>query len=342
MRRIFLIPLMIVLVCGLIFGGCAAPAPAKPIELRISTHTPPTHPLTIFTEELAKRTEEETGGKVKFTIYPAQTLVTGPEAAEGVITGVSDIDTTVVADFMPGRFPRSEAIRLPPAILYCKDASPIYWDFYKKFLTEDWSELKVLGLYVQPAQTLHTVNKPVRTLEDLKGMEIRVPGPIGAATAKALGATPVAIPMPEAYEALQKGVADGITCPYTEMKSGFRLGEVTFYHTDIPIIAFDFWVIMNLEKYNALPPDIKTVFDKWSDWVIEIWGGWDKWQEEGLEFCQTESGQEFITLPPQELARWHKALATVADDWAAEMEAKGLPGKKLVEEKFKAIEKFMK
>lgn len=349
MKRIFLIPLMIVLVSALLFGGCAAPAPApapppaKPIELSIAHHVPPGHHLDLATIEMAERIEKETGGRVKFTIYPGETLATSPESVPSVVSGASDLNTAVCTAHIPGRFPMTEAIALPPAILYSSDASPVYWDFAKKFLLEEWAEVKVLGLHVQPAMTLSTTDKPVRTLEDLKGLEIRVPGPIGVATAKALGATPVAIPMPESYEALQKGVCDGITTPYTEIKGGFRLGEVTFYHTDISIMAFDFWVIMNHGKYNALPSDIKTVFDKAGDWIPEVFGkAWDGPQKEGLEFCKTTSGHELITLPPEELARWNERLRTVGDAWAAEKEAAGLPGKKLVEGKYQAIEKFVK
>ena len=257
--------IFVVLIAAALIMGCTGPASStdKTIELRVSHHLPPTHLLHSFTEEILSRTEQETGGKVKFTIYPAGSLVAGAEAADGVISGTSDIDTAFVASFAAGRFPRSEVITLPPAILHSSVSSPLYWEFYNDFLKDDWTELKVLGLYVQPAMTVHSIDKPVRTMDDLKGMQIRVPGPIGVRTAESLGATPVAIPMPETYEALQKKVCDGVFVGYYEINTGWNLGDVTSYHTDIPVMAFDFWVIMNKDKYNSLPSDVKKVFDKW-------------------------------------------------------------------------------
>ncbi len=74
---------------------------------------------------------------------------------------------------------------------------------------------------------IHTVKKPVTKLEDLKGMKIRSTG-LASKIITALGASPVGTTMPETYDALRTGVAEGATAPIQALK-GFRWGEVVKY-----------------------------------------------------------------------------------------------------------------
>ena len=79
-----------------------------------------------------------------------------------------------------------------------------------------------------------------------------------AKVVKALGGTPVAMPMPELYQALQKGCVDGGVYPM-EVNKGWKMADVIDYCTlDLPIAyTSTFYVVMNKDKWNSLPKDVQ-------------------------------------------------------------------------------------
>ena len=103
--------------------------------------------------------------------------------------------------------------------------------------------------------------KPIRKMEEFKGVKIRSHGPT-AEMLKCLGATPVAFPMPELYQSLQKGVVDGGVFPMEALK-GWKLAEVTNCHIQCPPIPYSlgFFVVMNKDKWNSLPADIQDIIE---------------------------------------------------------------------------------
>ena len=151
--------------------------------------------------------------------------------------------------------------------------------------------------------------KPVRTLEDLKGLKIRAQGQDGQ-VAKALGAAAQALPMSEMYDALSKGVVDGVLVDASVLIS-FRLGDVIKYITDCsPAVgnAFLFYVTMNNNTWNKLPPDIQNTFRETCDEYIEKAAVAINQQNiDGLQYA-LNAGAELFELPDSEIARW-KALA---------------------------------
>jgi len=161
---------------------------------------------------------------------------------------------------------------------------------------------------------LHT-KKPVKKLEDLKGMKIRATG-LSAKIVKALGGVPVAMPQGGTYEALKKGVVEGTFGPMEVLK-GWKQAEVVKYTTECYSIGYTttFFVVMNLDKWNALPADMKKIFDEVSDKYTDVHGKvWDKTDQEGRKYALS-LGNEFITLSDEESARWRKAVEPVINDY---------------------------
>jgi TRAP-type C4-dicarboxylate transport system substrate-binding protein len=92
-------------------------------------------------------------------------------------------------------------------------------------------------------------------------------------------------------------------------------------------------VVMNQKSWDKLPKDVQKVFDELTgDWAVEFTGkAWDKFDAEAVEMNK-KKGIEYISLAPEELARWKKVLAPVKQKYAAELDAKGLPGTKVLSE----------
>jgi TRAP-type C4-dicarboxylate transport system substrate-binding protein len=92
--------------------------------------------------------------------------------------------------------------------------SETLWKLYEKFpsVQKEFNEIQPLVLYTSSPNLLVS-KKQVRTLEDFKGLKLRVLGGPPTEMAKALGAVPTLIPMPDVYQSLDKGVVDGAAAP---------------------------------------------------------------------------------------------------------------------------------
>jgi len=137
--------------------------------------------------------------------------------------------------------------------------------------------------------------------------------------------------MPELYQALQKGVVDGGLYPI-EVNKGWKMAEVVDYCTlDLPIAyTSTFYVVMNKDKWASLPEDVKATIKQINqEWVAKHGKAWDESDAAGKAYL-LEKGGKIIPLSPEEGAKWKKTVAPVIDEYAADVEKKGLPGKELV------------
>lgn len=311
-----------------------APAPVKPIEMKLATHTPPRQYANVMLEQWIKKVDERTEGKVKITLYPGQTLGKIPDEWDMLKTGVCDI-AWILPMFYPGVFPLVDLFDLPFMVPGGRPL-PVLNGLFDKFNYKEFTEVKVLWPGYMGPVPLHMVKKPVRTLEELKGMQIRTPPGVIQQSVKALGATPAMVPPGELYTALERGMVDGCTIAMEAVK-GYKLYEVTKYHTiagsGYGMLGYGMNVTaMNLETWNSLPPDIQKIFDELSPWAQELLNdAANADDEDAISLCK-EAGNTFIYLSPEEEASWIEATKSVVDDWAAEIDAKGLPGTAIVEE----------
>jgi TRAP-type transport system periplasmic protein len=90
-----------------------------------------------------------------------------------------------------------------------------------------------------------------------------------------------------------------------------------------------FFVTMNLDTWNSLPPEIQTVIDEVTEKFYEevVIGLWDRQNASAMEFAVDKTGQEVINLSDGETARWMNLIVSIQDEFVSEMEGKGLPGK---------------
>jgi TRAP-type C4-dicarboxylate transport system substrate-binding protein len=332
--------LMVLVLAGIFF--CTTVASAKPIELSLSLIIPPKHLRNVYVlEPWVKMIQERTQGNVKINVYFSNALTPIPEMFNSAVSGVADI-AEGIAYATPGRFPLTESVMLPELGLNTSlSCSKALWHLYKTFpeVKAEYSGVKMLWLHVTPGTKIITRKKPVRSLQDLKGLKIRVSGTTAVKIAKALGFTPVSMSMGDLYLALEKGVIDGVVLP-SEILISRRLGEVTKYVTDVDLGHDAFFVVMNQGTWNKLPPETQKVFnDLTGDWAVDFTGkAWDRFDKEA-EAAVKAKGIEYISLSSQELAKWRKLLVPVKDEYAAELEAKKLPGKKILNELIKLGEK---
>ncbi|EFK12000.1 bacterial extracellular solute-binding protein, family 7 [delta proteobacterium NaphS2] len=290
-------------------------AQAEPIKLTYSIFFPPTHAQAIAAMDYAKEVEKRTNGKVQITTFPGGTLTKAPMVYDGVVNGISDIGNSCFA-YTRGRFPVMEVVDLPMGYPSGKVATCVADTFAKSVNPKELQDVKVLYVHAHGPGLLHT-KKPVRTLEDLKGMKIRATG-LSAKVVEALGGVPVAMPQGDTYEALQKGVVEGTFGPIEVLK-GWKQGEVVKYTTDCSDVGYTtaMFVVMNKDKWNALPDDVKKVFEETAEeWVTVHGKAWDAADAEGRKFT-LGLGNEIITLSDEEAAKWRKAVEPIISQYAS-------------------------
>jgi TRAP-type C4-dicarboxylate transport system substrate-binding protein len=158
-------------------------------------------------------------------------------------------------------------------------------------------------------------------MEDLKGMTVRGLGFVSEVVS-ALGATPRSIPMPEAYEALQKRVIDGLMIPMETLRA-FRLAEVTKYVTESWAIGQidPFYLVMNKNTWDKLPPDIQKIFNEYP-FEEKFATMWNEIDIDGKNYGK-EKGLQFIELPSAEIKKWKNAVEPVLDKYVKSMVAAG-------------------
>lgn len=343
MLRVKSTMVLVVFFCmAVVFTNTAGAQPSKPIELSFAYALPPLHiAVKKVLEPWAKELEEKCGGRIKITHYPAESLVKGRDAYEGAVRGFADI-VWGMQHIMPGRFPLTEVFHLP-FLAPSAEAMVLapYQPIYEKYLKREYKDVKVLYLSVEPPSQLLT-KKPVRTLEDIKGIKINATGRVAPAV-KEMGASPAEIPPPELYTSLQLGVIGGTISPLAGIL-GFRLYEVAKHATLAHVFSITTFLVMNLDKWNSLPPDIQKIIDEY----IGI-GAFDRRiPRTGLEMAKEamevmkKAGVEFIPLSPTEHQRWKKFAQVSNDKWLESIAAKGLPGKELLNDISEILEKFGK
>ncbi len=310
------------------------------IKLNYSIFFPATHKHSVLATEWSKEIEKRTGGKVQITMFYGGTLTPADKCYDGVVKGISDIGMSVFA-YTRGKFPLTEVSDLPLGIKSGLVATKVINEYYKKFIPKELDEVKVMYLHGHGPGILHT-KKPVNKLEDLKGMKIRCTG-MAAKIVAALGATPVAMPMGETYDALSRGVVDGSMAPQ-EALQGWKWGEVVKYTIENYGSSYStgFFVVMNKEKWNSLSPDIQKIIEQVNEEYIEKQGkAWDEIDKAGRDYTVAR-GNKIISLSPEEDQRWEKLVRPLLNDYKKNMRDKGLPGEEVLSFYLQTIYKYQK
>ncbi len=300
-------------------------AQQKVISLNYADYMPATHKQSLLADQWCKEVEKRSKGAIKVTAFHGATLTPAAMIYDSVSKGIAAIGMGTLG-YTRGRFPLSEFTDHPLGYPSSRVATGLFNEYYKKFKPKELDDVKVLYLDGIGPALLHTATKPVSKLEDFKGMKIRASG-LQVAPTRALGASPVGMPIGDVYDALSKGVADGGFFPY-EALDGWKLGEVVKYTTESYPCAMSsgLFFVMNKKVWESLSPDLQKMIDQLDqEWVEKVADVWDTVDREGKAFS-LKRGNKVITLSKQEGERWKKAVQPVLDDYVKTTKEKGLPG----------------
>jgi TRAP-type C4-dicarboxylate transport system substrate-binding protein len=294
---------------------------------------PPTKILQPFCDKIAA----DSNNRLKCQVFPAMQLGgTPPQLIDQARDGVVDIAFTLPG-YTAGRFPIMEVFELPFMNHNAGSGSRAAWDFYTKYGTKEFPGIKPLMFAIHDEGYVHTRDRQVKTLADFKGLKMRAPTRQTNKLLASLGATPVGMPLPAVADSVSKGTIDGFMLPW-EVIPSVKLHEMVKYHTETDearpgLYSATFILAMNQAKYDGLPADLKAVIDKNSGAVLSASAGktWEESKAAGRKPA-TDRGNTFYTVPASELDNWIKASAPLYDEWVADMDKRGLPGKQMLQD----------
>lgn len=315
---------------------------AKAISLTYSGVWPPTHPISIATQKWIEKIEKESQGRVKIRPFWAGALYKPKDSVIELAKGVADIGDLSGA-YAPMGFEFEKSMRM--VFWGVKDREltrKIYSQLLTRFpaLTKEFTDagIKVMAYASIPPYQLLLAEKPIKTLEDLKGMTFKATGDL-TRIATSLGGEGIVMPMSESYTALQKTTIDGAFAPYETMKS-FRFGEVVKYALELNIgsAPAGHWGFC-LKSWNKLPADIQKVFEDNVDWFgrkIEelVFAG----EATGIDFAK-ENKVRFLKLPAEDLDKIYATVDKIIVEKMGDLDSKGLPGTPVYREIRSLIEK---
>jgi TRAP-type transport system periplasmic protein len=325
----------------------ALPAQAQEVTRKVQHFLPPQSPAHAqFIKPWADAVTAESGGRIKVEIFAAMALGgRPPQLYDQVREGVADVVWTLPG-YTAGRFPKSEVFELPFMAASAEATAQATQEFYEKHLRDEFKDVHVLVMHAHAPGSFFMVSQPVTTVDDLKGLKIRAPTRIINEALKALGATPVGMPVPELPQALSRGVVDGATIPF-EVALPLKAHELVKHVTEVPgsrgFYTSVFLYAMNKARYDGLPADLKKVIDNNSGMALARKVGriWDEVEKPGRD-AAAAAKVTFHAFPPAEVAKMQAATQPVIDAWIKEMDGKGMNGRMLVDDARAMIAKYAK
>lgn len=303
----------------------------KPIELTFSSYAPPLHDQHVnVVEPFLKEIEALTDGRVSGTLYPGSALGAADVQLDLVLSGSADM-ALGAHGYNQGRFPLTSISELPFMGASAEEGSWLLWKLLETFpeYVDEHEGAKVGWLFKNDGYNFFTSEKPIRSIDDIKGLRMRTPNAAGSKILEALGAIPVSMPMPDVYEAMQRGVIDGAFVPASVVVN-YNMGDVTSYITRGDFMSISQYVVINQGTWDSISAEDQAVIEELIGEEMSMKAGrvYDADAEAGWAAAE-EAGVEIYVLSDEEIDEWMAILNPIIDAWIDEMDGKGYPAREI-------------
>jgi len=261
-----------------------------------------------------KMVTEKSGGRFQITAYPANELVKVPDTLKACGRGMVNMVNSVGA-YWKGMIPEAEIEFMLP--MSWVDQLEVYSNFdygLRDFFRDSYAKHGIYYLQEVPFGNWGLFsNKPIRKIEDFKGIKLRATGAQEGFLAE-LGASTIFLPVAEIYTALQLGTVDAAgMSPHAW--TGMNYKDVAKYYIQNPPLGIcTGHLLVNSKDWEALPDDLKNVLGWAAEHYIRIISSEYNNDQRMIE-ASMEPGRS-IVLPPEEVAKMRKRAVKVWDDIA--------------------------
>jgi len=293
---------------------CIACVAAAQEDTRILTYASPyspNHPFSRADKTWIQRVEEQSGGSLKINALWSGALISSEQSLLEIRHGVADIGLITpiyvrggvhLLRVQTGFYSGAETYQQQVEVYRClAEASPQY--------ARELEGLKILAVQGGALPGVLTRDRPVRSLEDLKGLRIRVPTEL-LRVMRDLGADAVSMPMRDVYSALAKGVLDGVVAPADTLQS-LHFGEVASHYTRLKVPRGAYPArAMGRRCWLSLSDENRAVLEA----AIPVWEAAMAKEIRMAETAGEEEGHrlgvDFIDIAPEEQKRFDALYET--------------------------------
>ncbi|WP_219414280.1 TRAP transporter substrate-binding protein [Pseudonocardia nigra] len=324
-------------------AGGGREGPPGGVMLVLADSFPTTHPVSregarFFME----RVGELTGGRVRFEYFPSEQLGAAEDFVSLARSGVVDV-AMVSPGYVASQLPLSGVADLPGmSSTSCRGSLAV-----ESLLAEGGvlhevefapDGLRPLLVGVIPGYEVMTGGgRAVTEPADVAGLQLRSSGGAIDRTVRMLGAAPVAMPVTEMYEAISRGTVDGtVLGPMSALP--YRLDEAATHSTEgAQLGSFTITYSIGTQAWDELPADLQAALAQAGrDTTRHLCRAIDD-ENAGSREELAAGGMRFHTLTPEEQQRWQEAVAPVREQWVADMERLGLPGRAVLDAMLAAL-----
>jgi len=293
----------------------------QPTELRLATWGPPqTYFYTEVVYPWVDAVNRDSHGAIEIKNYPGGTLGHAGNMLDRLLNGVADIGWALQG-LTPQVFVKTSVIEVPFSHATGEEGAVALWRTLQKgVIASDYETIEVFGMSAFVGGAIVNRTRPVRTLEDVKGLKLSVAGKIRGEMVTALGAVPLAMPIDEVYQAISRGTVDGNYGAFTAIRQ-FRTYEVARYFLDEASSGAAAMQAMSKQRFNALPEAARAALRKNSGETFSRALGVSNDGETGrartflADLAQQGKVEPVVHLSDQERARWRKVMEPVIDGW---------------------------
>lgn len=318
------------LIVGAAAFGAGPALAQETFTLKLSHFVPPQHAFHKWVVGWTQKIEKESGGRLKFEIYPNGQLVGPPNRQfDAARNGITDI-AWCLHGVTPGRYPMTELANLP--FTWPSQGADLpemgkrMTELAPKYLAGEHQGLHILFMNMANPVVIYS-KTPIKTLADFKGKKIRYASITNKFFLEALGAVPLLVPPQEAQDALAKGVVDGAGFPH-EAGFAYDLVSVSPNSVDPPLASATFAMVMNPTKYISLPPDLRAILDKESG-VAGAMSFGKAWQdfEKFARDAEIKKGLQITTLSAADVAKMKELAKPIVESAIDAQQKAGHPAR---------------
>lgn len=324
-------PTLVALLIGFSISVPGALA-AESVTLKYSNYYPEASAVSQYIHKPVLETiTKGSNGAIRFQEYWASSLHSLVDGFKAARSGLTDM-TQAYCFTLPTSFHLPHCDSLPFAFKNSVVGSVVMEELYATYFKKEYEKQGVYNAFYPVLEYTGIIsNTPIRTLEDLKGKKLYVPGGMLQTVYKALGATPVLIAPAELFQAMQRGILDGAVYP-AGLVIPQRYHEICPYWTNASICYGAIPFALNRKKFDSLSDELKkTLYDQLRQANVLMGKLYYDMDRAAIK-AMKNAGVEIIDLTPAEKERWVQATAHVWDDFIAQNEKRGLPARQLCED----------
>ncbi|KUJ71075.1 TRAP transporter substrate-binding protein [Thiomicrospira sp. WB1] len=306
----------------------ASVTPMKTVEWKMVTTWPKNFPgLGTGANRVAELINTMSGGRIHVKVYGAGEMVSAFEVFDAVSRGNAQLGHAG-AYYWKGKIPAAPFFSSVPFGLTPSEMNS--WLYHGGGL-ELWEEAYApFNLIPNPAGNAGTqmggwFNKEINTLEDMKGLKMRIPG-LGGEVFERVGGIPVSLPGGEIFPSMQSGALDATEWvgPYNDLAFGIYKAAKYYYTPGWHEPGTSMECMINAEAFNALPADLQAIVRNAMKVVtLEMLSEYTAQNQRALQTLVDEHGVELRHFPDSVLRELKAVSETVVEELAASDELAG-------------------